>query len=93
VSFEHDGEMLFIERASYADGSLAVLAVDVEGLPYATVSVRMPGEQPPEGVFFLKDWSENVGVAASLRASGLIEPADVPDQSSGFIVARAWRFV
>lgn len=92
VKFTHDGEVLTIETATYEDGSIAVLAVDADGLPYATLSVRMPDGKPPDGVFYLKTWSENAGVARSFMESGLIERAIWPVAWSGFITAQAWKF-
>lgn len=88
------GETLTLRTAAYANGNLAVEAVTREGEPYATLSVNMPPyDALPEGVFFLKTWSENAAIAAAFIDSGLIERAALPMRSSGFITADAYRFV
>lgn len=93
VKFAFDGEELTIEQAQYTDGSLAVLALDEDGLPYATISVHMPGDKPPAGVFFLKSWSENEGIAGAFLLSGLIEPATgAQRRTSGYVTAYPFRF-
>lgn len=93
VNFTFNGEDLTVETAEYEDGSLAVMAVDADGLPYATLSVRMPGDKPPDGVFFLKTWSENERIAVHFLLSGLIEPAyGVEMRSSGYITANPYKF-
>ena len=89
--FSHHGEDLVIKLSHYGNGNLAILATDLH------LSVNMPPyDRLPDGVFFLKDWSENEEVAASFLAQlhEYIEPAiDFPSRNSGFIVARAYRWL
>ena len=89
------GEALRLSLARYRNGNLAVEAIAADGEPYATLSVNMPPYDPlPEGVFFLKDWSENAEIAAAFIESGLIEVVrEVDARTSGFIAAEAYRFV
>ena len=90
--FSHHGEDLVIKLSHYGNGNLAILATDLHGQPYCTLSVNMPPyDRLPDGVFFLKDWSENEEVAASFLAQlhEYIEPAiDIPSR-----VARAYRWL
>jgi hypothetical protein len=92
--FMYERVQMVVETAEYVDGSLAVQCVDGhEDEPYATLSVRMPGDPPPWGVFFLKDWSEGAEIAAAFVRSGLIEPVpDVAPRASGHVIAYPWRF-
>lgn len=95
--FSHHGEDLVIKLSTYGNGNLAILTTDLHGEPCWTLSVNMPPyDRLPDGVFFLKDWSENEEVAASFLAQlhEYIEPAiDIPSRESGWIVARAYRWL
>ncbi|HEX5093453.1 MAG TPA: hypothetical protein VFV84_12275 [Burkholderiales bacterium] len=92
-TFEYMGETLVLRLSAYGNGNLAVEAVAADGEPVATLSVNMPPYEPlPEGVFFLKTWSENERIAAAFLASGLVERVDLPTRASGFITANAYRF-
>lgn len=95
MTFTYQGHLLRLAFGAYGNGSLAVEAVDAAtGEPWATLSVNMPPyDTLPQGVFYLKDWSENAGIAAAFIDSGLIEPAGLPDLASGFVRASAYRFV
>lgn len=93
--FTHDGEELTLVLGQYAqNGNLSVSAVAADGAPVATLSVNMPPYLAlPEGVFYLKTWSENTFIAADLIDSGLIERAyEVFDAESGYVRASAYRF-
>jgi len=61
----------------YTDGSLALMAEDVDedGLPNVeTFSVNLSAYDmyPPEGHIFVKDYSEHEGLADALVAAGLV---------------------
>jgi hypothetical protein len=88
------GEPLTLRERPYPNRNLAVEAVTAAGEPYATLSVNMPPyDKLPDGVFFVKDWSENADIAEALLASGLVVPAEgIADRESGFIVASADRW-
>jgi len=62
----------------YADGSLALVAEDVDedGIPNVeTLSVNLTAYDmhPPEGHVFVKDHSEHEGLAQALVDAGLVE--------------------
>jgi hypothetical protein len=67
MQFKFAGETLTVKFDSYTDGSLAVLAVDAEGAPYAVLSVNIPGHSNllDPNMFYLKDYSENKAIAAA----------------------------
>ena len=95
LTFQHMGETYEVKvDRKYANGNTYV-EVDLGGEPFATLSVNMPPyDRLPDGVFFLKDWSENVLIAASFIESGLVERADdFEERYSGFVAADAYRFV
>jgi hypothetical protein len=94
-----NGERVRLVRATYAEGNLAIQAFDVDGVPYATLSVNFPAEllrdagilDDPDA-FYLKDWSENAGIALDLLRSGLVEPhPTIEPIRSGHVTARAYR--
>lgn len=60
---------------------------------FATLSVWFPetADLPP-GCFYLKDWSENAGIAEALKQAGIIVPVTVLGfVKSGFIRASVYR--
>lgn len=97
MTFDYMGERLSIRLSTYGNGNTAVEAVSTEGEPVAVLSVNMPPyDRLPDGVFYLKDWSENAMIAAAFLASGLVEPAGTglfPTRASGFVTADAYRFM
>jgi hypothetical protein len=56
------------------DHSLAVQAYDDVIGPLWTGSVCLPDNPPQAGCFWVKDYSENEGVAEALIAAGISEP-------------------
>lgn len=58
----------------YKNGRTALLLeADNTGAPVAVASVNVPGEPCPEGHTFIKDWSENEGIARALEEAGAIK--------------------
>lgn len=78
------GEKLSLQTEKYVSGGMALALVGEEG-PYATVSVNLP-EPPAAGCFWLKNWSENEGVAQALLDQGFIELTG-NEQATGFVTA------
>ena len=93
-AFDPTPVTLEVHTDSYADGSLAICAVEArtrEPSGRLSVNVGDHTELRP-GEFYLKDWSENEELAEALVISGAIHP--VPDQPafhSGFCVAFCYR--
>jgi len=86
-------DRLTLATTRYADGALAVIATDKDGLPFATLSVNLPQSKDlPDEMFYLKDWSENERLAEAAIDSGLIVPA--PDNfepvRTGFVLSRPY---
>jgi hypothetical protein len=90
-SFTFDSETLRLVTGTYGNGGLAVRILTEDGEPFATLSVRMPDDDLPPGVFRLKTWSENAAIAAAVIAAGLITRVDLPRASSGYVGADAYR--
>lgn len=61
----------FIEVVEYFHGGTCLIALGDEG-PIATLTVWVD-EPPSPGCVWIKDWSENSGVLASLEELGLVE--------------------
>jgi hypothetical protein len=62
-----------VRRDTYLDGTLALRLDDLFG-PLATATVHLDHEQPSEGCVWIKDYSENTGILASLTEAGVIAP-------------------
>ena len=88
------GETLTMRVANYATGATAVILLDADGAPYATLSVALPESADlPHGTFYLKDYSENEAIAKAAIDAGLIEPANpflYPPVRSGFVTVSAY---
>jgi hypothetical protein len=69
----HGRKIVSLEKTTYSDGNLAVLAVWDDGERHA-VSVNIPDQAGKlgEGEFFLKNWSESEELAKALFASGKV---------------------
>lgn len=79
-----------IERGTYSDGSTALVVMDgFERVATATVWLPTP---PQEGCVWIKDWSENEGMLASLVAAGVVE-ATGQVEPTGFVVAHEARLL
>lgn len=99
-TFTVNGESVTVVRDLYVNANLALKVVDVDGAPYATLSVNFPPDLMLDAgfdygdpdLFYMKDWSENEPVARAARVSGLFERAeDVQPIQSGFVTAYAYR--
>jgi hypothetical protein len=92
-TFSYGAETLRLVRKQYSDLSTAIDLVDARtGEPWARLSVRMPGDQLPEGVFRLKNWSENADIAEAVIGQGLVTLVNsIGPAYSGFISAWAYR--
>lgn len=99
-----NGTKIAVFRSTYESptGPLAIQLIDVEeGEPYATLSVNMykpecsqDSKDLPPNCFYVKDWSENTGIANEMRTSGLFkERPDLPMAASGFVMAEAWELL
>lgn len=93
--FSYAGQRLRLKTSAYRDnGALAVIVETTDGEPFATVSCNLPGTVLPPGGFWLKDWSENEGIAKSLIDQRLIEPVEgMSPVHSGFVEVSAYRLV
>jgi hypothetical protein len=66
---------------TYHNGNMAVRLMGDDGSPFATLSVNLPeSDTLPKDQFFVKDWSENEGLANQLLEQGEIKlVGDVPN--------------
>lgn len=93
-AFDATPATLEIHTDSYADGSLAVCAVEARTRePYGHLSVNVGDHtELRPGEFYLKDWSENEELADALVLSGAIKPVlDQPAFHTGFVTAYCYR--
>ena len=92
-TFTCHGELLTLREHSYGNGNTAIEAVLSNGSHYQLTVNMPPYDTLPLGVFFVKDWSENIGIAEAFLTSGLVVAADdIADRQSGYIVASAYRW-
>lgn len=76
MEFTFEGAKYRLERSRYFNDRLAVIVLDEGGKHVARLSVNFPDHpEPPEGVFYLKDWSENEALATFLLQEGYLELA------------------
>jgi hypothetical protein len=68
-------------RERYANGRMAVLALNAENEEMALLSVNLPdAKRLKEGCFFLRDWTKNARPVQALIDAGVIEVIEViPD--------------
>ena len=76
--FTYGGETLLLDATGcYHDGPMAVRVIGEDGEPWAVLSVNLPESKTlPKNHFFLKNWSENRGIALAAEKAGLIEAAN-----------------
>lgn len=98
MEFMYEGTMLRLVTARYeVNDNLAVRIVDAAtGEPWATLSVNViENGHLPDGVFYVKDWSENADIAQTVIDAGLIVPAcgiGVPIAICGYEWAEPYKF-
>lgn len=88
-------EAKYVERGvyllyetTYGSGDTAILAMTEDGVERAfTLSVYFEDTAPFPGEFWVKDWSENEGIAEELERRGIIEFTG-DTVRSGFVEAR-----
>ncbi len=70
---KHIDETVFVRKATYPNGSTALVltAQDGEPLGHATVALE---ELPGPGNIFIKDWNENAGILGALQQLGIVGP-------------------
>jgi len=78
---------LEVEVNQYLAGGTALLLTELNGLPFTTVSVHLPETATlPEGVFFVKHWSENAPIVQQLIEQNIIEVVpEIAPAVSGFV--------
>ena len=65
-----------IQKKTYANGQLAIYMNDVDGQPFAELSVSKNSVHLEENEFILKDYSENTELVEELMISGIISLTD-----------------
>lgn len=75
-------------RGEYMYGGTAIMAETPDGEPAFVLSVYLDGTALFPGEFWVKDWSENEGIAEELERRGIIEFTG-DKARTGFVVAKA----
>ena len=70
---------------------LAVQILEEDGTPFATLSTNIPEGWLGEGMFFMKDWSENARIAARVRELGVFEEYTDAIINTGHVEAKAYK--
>ena len=72
-----------LKKSHYQDnGRVALFLIDAEdGEPISTCTVNLPDEPLGDGEVFIKDYSENEGMAEFLVREGVVERTDRVVQS------------
>lgn len=79
-------ETVVIEKATYPNGSTALVMKALDGEPIGYATAALDGALPGDGNVFIKDWSENTGVLAALQNAGLVGPV-IRSVPHGFVEA------
>jgi len=72
VKSKYINEMVELVFAHYANDSVAIKGISLDGEPMFTATVALD-EKPSEGCVFLKGWSENEGIPEALVKAGIVE--------------------
>lgn len=65
-------DLVLVHPGRYGNGQPALVLQTQDGEPYAGVTVNLDGNLPAEGAFWVKDYSENAGLADALFVAGVI---------------------
>ena len=84
----HDVELTF---GQYRNGNIAI-TLGPEEDPIGVATVNLVGNTPAEGCVWIKNWSENEGVLASLTRAGVIEPTG-RTAHTGYVMAHEARLL
>lgn len=75
----------------YHEGHRAIRLADAyDGIPIATATVSID-QDPPLDCVWIKDYSENEGMAQALTRGGVIDPGPVAEAQTGFVTVMAYR--
>ncbi len=80
-----------IKFASYGSGEIAILIVNTCGERECVATVALVGQgapHPGENCVWLKDWSENEGIADALVKAGIVTLTGKTYAASRHVVAR-----
>ena len=77
AKFDVLGETCRFEIKEYYNKRMALQVVALTGEPYGVLSVNLPHSAIPEGCVAIKDYSENVDMAANAFATGLFKDTHV----------------
>ena len=85
------GEELFVGATAYTHksvrGQISLRLTCLNGTPYCSATVAIPGAFVPENAVVIKNYSENEGVDRALIVAGVIKPNVVGVAYSGYVAA------
>lgn len=86
ISAKYVNEEVIIRKASYSNGTTALILMGETGerLAVATVALDV---LPGEGNVFVKNYSENEGILESLQKAGVVGPV-IRDVPTGFVTVQ-----
>lgn len=82
-----------IERLKYPNKRIALELTEIKtGDSVCTASVNIPEAPCGPNQCFIKDWSENEGIAKVLEDAGIIKPTGISVET-GFVVAKLYDII
>lgn len=91
IKLDGDNYDVRFRRGRYSNGAVAIQAVDnLSGEVVCTVTTNLHEAFPSEGCVFVKDYSENGGLADQLEDAGLIKPTG-RWEPSGWVQIQEYR--
>lgn len=90
-TIEAYGETLRLQLDKYcADNTTAIWLVDVDGEPFGSLTVGIPGTALAEDEILAKTWGENMEFRSPALASGLFTDTG-RRVTTGYAIAEVWR--
>lgn len=87
------GLEMFLHRANYGNGRIALRLLDEQGMPQLTCTVNLPEEACPPDEVWIKDWSENEGMRKFLEEEGIISRQVAAMAVTGHVTATRHRLL
>lgn len=99
-TYKHDGVNIIPEYANYSNGRKALIFKERNGETYfkersgeiyIVASVNIPDEPCPDDEMYIKDYSENKGIADWLIENGFIEKGCTGMVESGYVNIKRYK--
>ena len=91
LHFKHAGKQLRLKQMAYTDGNAALVIEDMDGQPYGKLSVNVPEIPLGKNEYIIKNYSENIELAANIYKQGWFDDSGIRVKS-GFVEMPIWKW-